>query len=97
MGVTNTAVTLAAYAIVLGVGLPVPVAAVAGWTAGAVNGYRLNRAWTFHSALTGAAVRPRAMSPWRGLARASTRSGRRSLSATSTCRASRARSPSFRR
>jgi putative flippase GtrA len=54
VGVTNTAVTLAAYAIVIGVGLPVPVAAVAGWASGAVNGYRLNRAWTFRSALTGA-------------------------------------------
>jgi putative flippase GtrA len=54
VGVTNTAVTLAAYAAVIGVGLPVPVAAVAGWAAGAVNGYRLNRGWTFRSPLTGA-------------------------------------------
>jgi putative flippase GtrA len=54
VGVTNTAVTLATYAIVIAVGLPVPIAAIAGWTAGAVNGYRLNRAWTFRSALTGA-------------------------------------------
>jgi putative flippase GtrA len=54
VGVANTAVTLAAYAAVIGIGLPVPIAAVAGWTAGAVNGYRLNRGWTFRSALTGA-------------------------------------------
>ena len=54
VGVSNTAVTLATYAVVIGVGLPVPVAAVAGWAAGAVNGYRLNRGWTFRSALTGA-------------------------------------------
>jgi putative flippase GtrA len=54
VGVTNTAVTVATYAIVIAVGLPVPIAAIAGWTAGAVNGYRLNRAWTFRSALTGA-------------------------------------------
>jgi putative flippase GtrA len=54
VGVTNTALTLAAYAAVIGVRLPVALAAVTGWTVGAVNGYRLNRAWTFRSALTGA-------------------------------------------
>jgi putative flippase GtrA len=32
----------------------VPLAAAAGWGVGAVNGYCLNRGWTFRSALTGA-------------------------------------------
>ena len=54
VGITNTALTLAAYAAVVAVSLPVPLAAVTGWAVGAVNGYRLNRAWTFRSVLTGA-------------------------------------------
>jgi putative flippase GtrA len=54
VGVTNTALTLAAYAALIAIGAPVALAAAAGWAVGAANGYRLNRAWTFRSALTGA-------------------------------------------
>jgi putative flippase GtrA len=54
VGVTNTALTLATYAALLAVGAPTPVAAATGWAVGAANGYRLNRAWTFRSVLTGA-------------------------------------------
>jgi putative flippase GtrA len=54
VGATNTALTLATYAALIALGAPVAVAAAAGWGVGAVNGYCLNRGWTFHSALTGA-------------------------------------------
>jgi putative flippase GtrA len=54
VGVTNTALTLAAYAALIAIGAPVALAAATGWAVGAANGYRLNRAWTFRSALTGA-------------------------------------------
>jgi putative flippase GtrA len=54
VGATNTALTLAAYAALIALGAPVAVAAAGGWGVGAVNGYCLNRGWTFRSALTGA-------------------------------------------
>jgi putative flippase GtrA len=54
VGATNTALTLAAYAALAALGLPAVLAAAAGWGVGAANGYRLNRAWTFRSALRGA-------------------------------------------
>jgi putative flippase GtrA len=54
VGVTNTALTLATYAALVALGAPVPLAAAMGWGAGAVNGYLLNRGWTFRSVLTGA-------------------------------------------
>jgi putative flippase GtrA len=54
VGVTNTAVTFGAYAALVALGVPPVAAAAGGWAAGAVNGYRLNRAWTFRSALRGA-------------------------------------------
>ena len=47
VGVSNTAITLAAYALVVRAGVPAVVASVVAFGAGAVNGYRLNRAWTF--------------------------------------------------
>jgi putative flippase GtrA len=53
VGATNTALTLAAYALLTLAGLPGPVAAALGWALGAANGYRLNRGWTFRSALRG--------------------------------------------
>jgi putative flippase GtrA len=53
VGVTNTALTLCAYAGLVLLGAPAPVAGAIGWALGAVNGYRLNRGWTFHSALRG--------------------------------------------
>jgi putative flippase GtrA len=53
VGATNTVLTLGAYAVLVLAGLPGPVAAAIGWTLGAANGYRLNRGWTFRSALRG--------------------------------------------
>jgi putative flippase GtrA len=53
VGATNTALTLATYAALVALGAPAVVAGAAGWAAGAANGYRLNRAWTFRSALRG--------------------------------------------
>jgi putative flippase GtrA len=54
VGATNTALTLATYAALVALGAPAALAAAIGWAAGAANGYRLNRAWTFRSVLTGA-------------------------------------------
>ncbi len=54
VGATNTALTLATYAVLLGLGAPVALAGAAGWGVGAVNGYLLNRAWTFRGAARGA-------------------------------------------
>jgi putative flippase GtrA len=53
VGATNTALTLGAYALLVLAGVPGPLAAALGWTLGAINGYRLNRGWTFRSALRG--------------------------------------------
>ena len=54
VGATNTALTLATYAVVLGLEAPVALAGAIGWGVGAVNGYLLNRAWTFQGAARGA-------------------------------------------
>jgi putative flippase GtrA len=53
VGATNTALTLCAYGLLVLAGVPGPVAGAIGWALGAVNGYRLNRGWTFRSALRG--------------------------------------------
>ncbi len=53
VGVSNTAITLAAYALVVRAGVPAVVASVVAFGAGAVNGYRLNRAWTFRGGRRG--------------------------------------------
>jgi putative flippase GtrA len=53
VGATNTALTLSAYALLVLAGVPSPTAAALGWALGAANGYRLNRGWTFRSALRG--------------------------------------------
>jgi putative flippase GtrA len=53
VGATNTALTLGAYALLVLAGVPGPVAGALGWALGAANGYRLNRRWTFRSALRG--------------------------------------------
>ena len=58
VGVSNTAITLAAYALAIAAGAPAVVASVIAFSAGAVNGYRLNRSWTFRSELRG--LRPAA-------------------------------------
>jgi putative flippase GtrA len=54
VGVSNTAITLVVYAVLVRAGLPPVAASVAAFAAGAVNGFRLNRAWTFRSARRGA-------------------------------------------
>jgi putative flippase GtrA len=53
VGFTNTALTLATYAVLSG-HAPVALAGAAGWAVGAVNGFILNRAWTFRGAARGA-------------------------------------------
>jgi putative flippase GtrA len=53
VGATNTALTLCAYALLVLAGVPGPLAGAVGWAIGAANGYRLNRGWTFRSALRG--------------------------------------------
>jgi putative flippase GtrA len=53
VGVSNTAITLAVYAVLVHAGVPPVAASVAAFTAGAVNGFRLNRAWTFRGARGG--------------------------------------------
>jgi putative flippase GtrA len=54
VGATNTALTLASYAALVALHAPVALAGAAGWGVGALNGYRLNRAWTFRGAARGA-------------------------------------------
>jgi putative flippase GtrA len=53
VGASNTVIALAAYAALGALGTPAAPAAFAGWALGALNGYRLNRGWTFHSAVRG--------------------------------------------
>jgi putative flippase GtrA len=59
VGATNTALTLVTYGALVALGTPVAAAGAAGWAVGAVNGYLLNRAWTFRSAARGRAVAAR--------------------------------------
>ncbi len=47
VGATNTAVSFAAYALLVAVGIPAGAAAILAFALGAVNGYVLNRRWTF--------------------------------------------------
>jgi putative flippase GtrA len=47
VGVTNTAVTLATYAVALRTGAPYLVAGAVAFALGALNGFMLNRTWTF--------------------------------------------------
>jgi putative flippase GtrA len=54
VGFTNTALTLATYAVLSGLHVPVALAGAGGWAVGAVNGFVLNRAWTFRGAARGA-------------------------------------------
>jgi putative flippase GtrA len=53
VGATNTALTLAAYALFVALDAPVALAGAVGWVVGAVNGFVLNRAWTFRGAASG--------------------------------------------
>lgn len=50
VGVTNTILSLGAYAALTAAGAPPSVAAAAAFAIGAANGYRLNRSWTFRAA-----------------------------------------------
>ena len=54
VGSTNTALTLATYAVLVALHAPVAPAGAAGWAVGAVNGFVLNRAWTFRGTARGA-------------------------------------------
>jgi putative flippase GtrA len=49
VGVANTAITLAVYALLVGIGVPAPAASALGFAVGAANGYVLNRSWTFRA------------------------------------------------
>ena len=49
VGASNTVITLVVYAALVRAGVPPVAASVAAFAAGAVNGFRLNRAWTFRS------------------------------------------------
>ena len=50
VGALNTGLTLAAFALLLRVGMPAAVASAAGFGLGALNGYQLNARWTFAGA-----------------------------------------------
>jgi putative flippase GtrA len=47
VGVSNTLISLVTYLLLLEAGVPYWLAAAAAFAAGAVNGYVLNRRWTF--------------------------------------------------
>ena len=49
VGATNTAVSLATFWVLLHVGVHYVLAAALAFAAGAVNGYVLNRTWTFRA------------------------------------------------
>jgi len=50
VGVSNTVLSYVAYAALVTISVPYAVAGAIGFAVGAVNGYRLNRRWTFESA-----------------------------------------------
>jgi putative flippase GtrA len=54
VGATNTALTLGTYAALVALHAPVALAGAVSWGVGAVNGFVLNRAWTFRGAARGA-------------------------------------------
>ena len=54
VGISNTAITLVAYALLVAAGVPPVAASAVAFVAGAANGYRLNRTWTFRSDRRGA-------------------------------------------
>jgi putative flippase GtrA len=47
VGAANTAVSFAAYALLIALAIPAEAAAVLAFASGASNGYVLNRRWTF--------------------------------------------------
>lgn len=54
VGVMNTLLTLATFALLVHLAVPAPAASALAFAAGAANGYRLNRAWTFRTDAGGA-------------------------------------------
>jgi putative flippase GtrA len=54
VGATNTALTLGTYAALVALHAPVALAGALSWGVGAVNGFVLNRAWTFRGTARGA-------------------------------------------
>lgn len=50
VGLSNTALTLATFTLLVALRAPAPAASALAFAAGAVNGYRLNRQWTFRVA-----------------------------------------------
>jgi putative flippase GtrA len=54
VGVSNTAITIAVYGALIRSGVPPVAASVVAFGAGAANGFRLNRTWTFRSDRRGA-------------------------------------------
>lgn len=49
VGVANTVLSYVLYTALVAARVPYPVAGALGFTAGAINGYLLNRRWTFAS------------------------------------------------
>ena len=49
VGASNTVITFTAYTLLVALGVAAPVASAAGFALGAVNGYQLNRRWTFRT------------------------------------------------
>jgi putative flippase GtrA/SAM-dependent methyltransferase len=49
VGMSNTLISLVAYVLALKAGVPYLLASVAAFTLGALNGYSLNRVWTFRA------------------------------------------------
>src|SRR5207237_7563732 len=49
VGASNTALSWSLYALGVKLGVPYPLAAAGSFAAGAVNGYTLNRTWTFRA------------------------------------------------
>ena len=49
VGLSNTAITFVAYTLLVAAGVPAPAASAAGFALGALNGYQLNRRWTFRT------------------------------------------------
>src|SRR4029078_2519216 len=54
VGVSNNAITLVTYALLVAAGVAAVAASAVAFLAGAANGYRLNRTWTFRSDRRGA-------------------------------------------
>ena len=47
VGVSNTVIALGTFLVLVRLGLPAPLASGLAFCVGAVNGYQLNRRWTF--------------------------------------------------